>query len=66
MAATTTNSAQDFSILQVTGVSGREFQRQTLIAQGVDNEDYTNGEIYDLIRWKQGQTPQPDWYPKGV
>jgi hypothetical protein len=64
MAATTTNSAQDFCILQVTGVSGREFQRQTLINEGCDDSDYTNGEIYDLIRWKEGQTSQPDWYPK--
>ena len=64
MAATTTNAAQDFAILQVTSASGREYQRLKLISEGVDSGDYTNGELYDLIRWKQGQTGQPDWYPK--
>jgi len=66
MAATITTAAQNDAILLVTGTTGKELQKELLYLEGVEEGDYTNGEIYDLIRWKQGQTPQPDWYPKGV
>lgn len=64
MAATVTTPAQDDAINRATGSVLKSLQLQILYTQGVEVGDYTNGELYDLIRWKQGQTGQPDWYPK--